>query len=120
MLMGLVAKNAILLVDFTNKLKEEGRTVLDALVEAGRDRLRPILMTTITMVFGMIPLAIASGASSENKNGLGWVIIGGLLSSLLLTLVLVPSVYMTMENIKLKLQTKFSRKHKVSEIPVLD
>ncbi len=118
--MGLVAKNAILLVDFTNKLKEEGRTVLEALVEAGKERLRPILMTTIAMVFGMIPLAIACGVSSENKNGLGWVIIGDLLSSLLLTLILVPSVYMTMENVKLKLQMKLSWKQKVSDIPVLD
>lgn len=100
MLMGLVAKNAILLVDFTNKLREEGRSVLDALVEAGKERLRPILMTTIAMVFGMLPLAIASGAGSETKNGLAWVIIGGLTSSLLLTLVLVPAVYSTMENAK--------------------
>jgi HAE1 family hydrophobic/amphiphilic exporter-1 len=114
MLMGLVAKNAILLVDFTNKLKEEGRTVIEALVEAGKERLRPILMTTISMVFGMIPLAIATGTASENKNGLGWVIIGGLLSSLLLTLILVPAVYITMENIKMKFQSKFARKKEVT------
>ena len=111
MLMGLVAKNAILLVDFTNKLKEEGASILDALVEAGKERLRPILMTTVAMVFGMLPLAISTGASSESKNGLAWVIIGGLISSLLLTLILVPSVYMSMENLKIKLQHKFSKKH---------
>jgi HAE1 family hydrophobic/amphiphilic exporter-1 len=110
MLMGLVAKNAILLVDFTNKLKEEGASVLEALVEAGKERLRPILMTTIAMIFGMLPLALSTGASSETKNGLAWVIIGGLTSSLLLTLILVPSVYMSMENIKVKLQHRFLKK----------
>ncbi|MDP4172896.1 MAG: efflux RND transporter permease subunit [Bacteroidota bacterium] len=115
MLMGLVAKNAILIVDFTNKLKEEGATVLEALVEAGKERLRPILMTTIAMVFGMIPLAIASGASSESKNGLAWVIIGGLTSSLMLTLILVPSVYMLAENLKVRVMKKFKKKAVVAE-----
>ena len=110
MLMGLVAKNAILLVDFTNKLKEEGASVLEALVKAGKERLRPILMTTIAMIFGMLPLALSTGASSETKNGLAWVIIGGLTSSLLLTLILVPSVYMSMENIKVKLRHRFLKK----------
>ncbi len=110
MLMGLVAKNAILLVDFTNKLKEEGASVLEALVEAGKERLRPILMTTVAMVFGMLPLALSTGASSESKNGLAWVIIGGLTSSLLLTLILVPSVYMSMENVKEKVRLKFLKK----------
>ncbi len=119
MLMGLVAKNAILLVDFTNNLKEKGYGVLEALVEAGKERLRPILMTTIAMVFGMLPLAIASGASAESKNGLAWVIIGGLISSLLLTLVLVPCVYMIMENVKVKYGKKFS-KNKVKADPVMN
>ena len=108
MLMGLVAKNAILLVDFTNKLKEEGASIQEALVEAGKERLRPILMTTIAMIFGMLPLAISTGASSESKNGLAWVIIGGLISSLVLTLVLVPCVYFTAETIKTKL---FAKRH---------
>ena len=110
MLIGLVAKNAILIVDFTNKLKETGLSLVEALVEAGKERLRPILMTTIAMVFGMIPLAVSHSAGSESKNGLAWIIIGGLLSSLLLTLVLVPSVYMTMENAKNRLAKKFHRK----------
>jgi len=119
MLMGLVAKNAILLVDFTNKLKEEGASILEALVEAGKERLRPILMTTVAMIFGMLPLAISSGASSESKNGLAWVIIGGLTSSLLFTLILVPSVYMSMENVKLKYGKRFS-KNKVKAEPVMN
>ncbi len=100
MLLGLVAKNAILLVDFTNHLKEQGHNVVDALIEAGKERLRPILMTTLAMVFGMLPIALASGSSAEVKNGMAWVIIGGLLSSLLLTLLLVPSMYLVVDRLK--------------------
>jgi HAE1 family hydrophobic/amphiphilic exporter-1 len=110
MLMGLVAKNAILLVDFTNHLREQGMSVRDALIEAGRERLRPILMTTLAMVFGMLPIALAKGAGAETKNGLAWVIIGGLTSSLLLTLVLVPSAYMTFERIISKVRGWFGKK----------
>jgi hydrophobic/amphiphilic exporter-1 (mainly G- bacteria), HAE1 family len=116
MLIGLVTKNAILIVDFTNKLRAEGRSVREALIEAGKERLRPILMTTFSMVFGMLPIAIASGASAESKNGLAWVIIGGLTSSLIFTLVLVPSVYTSMENYKEKFKRLFSRKNQI--IPV--
>jgi HAE1 family hydrophobic/amphiphilic exporter-1 len=113
MLIGLVAKNAILLVDFTNQLKAEGKGVHESLIEAGKERLRPILMTTFAMIFGMLPIAMATGASSESKNGLAWVIIGGLTSSLLLTLVLVPSVYFTMEKYKEKFRRKFGKKEPV-------
>lgn len=105
-LIGLVAKNAILLVDFTNNLRAEGRGLKEALIEAGKERLRPILMTTLAMVFGMFPIAIATGAGAEIKNGLAWVIIGGLISSLILTLVLVPCVYHSAETIKMKFQRK--------------
>jgi HAE1 family hydrophobic/amphiphilic exporter-1 len=100
MLIGLVSKNAILLVDFTNKRREEGLDVKAALVEAGRERIRPILMTTMTMIFGMLPLAMASAAGSEFKRGLGWVLIGGLTSSMLMTLVVVPVVYMIIDKIR--------------------
>jgi len=93
MLIGLVCKNAILLVDFTNHRKEAGESTYNALIQANHARLRPILMTTIAMVFGMIPIAIAKGAAAEMNNGLAWVIIGGLLSSLFLTLIIVPVVY---------------------------
>jgi len=116
MLLGLVMKNAILIVDFTNKLRDEGRTVREALMEAGKERLRPILMTTFSMIFGMLPIALASGASAESKNGLAWVIIGGLTSSLIFTLVLVPAVYTTMENYKEKFNRIFSRKNQTIEI----
>jgi HAE1 family hydrophobic/amphiphilic exporter-1 len=106
MLMGLVAKNAILIVDFTNQLRATGMEVKEALKKAGQGRMRPILMTTLSMVIGMMPIALASGTASEWKNGLAWVIIGGLLSSLILTVYLVPVVYYAVENLKMKLTRK--------------
>jgi len=99
MLIGLVCKNAILLVDFTNQRKAEGESTYNALIQANHARLRPILMTTIAMVFGMVPIALASGAAAEMNNGLAWVIIGGLLSSLFLTLIIVPVVYAIFDSI---------------------
>lgn len=103
MLMGLVAKNGILLVDFTNQLKAQGLQLKEALVEAGKERLRPILMTTVAMIFGMLPIALSNGPGSEFKRSMAWVIIGGLSSSLLLTLVVVPSVYYVIDRIKEKI-----------------
>jgi HAE1 family hydrophobic/amphiphilic exporter-1 len=99
MLIGLVAKNAIILVDFTNQMKAEGKSTHEALILANHARLRPILMTTIAMVIGMLPIALASGAGAEWKNGLAWVIIGGLLSSLFLTLIVVPVMYLIFDRI---------------------
>ena len=99
MLIGLVAKNAIMLVDFANHRKQEGEDTVTALIQANHARLRPILMTTIAMVAGMIPLAIASSAGAEINNALAIVIIGGLLSSLFLTLIVVPLVYLIFDNI---------------------
>ncbi|MCC3217216.1 efflux RND transporter permease subunit [Chryseobacterium sp. X308] len=93
MLIGLVAKNAILIVDFTNARKAAGANTHDALVQANHARLRPILMTTIAMIFGMLPIALATGAGAEMNKGLAWVVIGGLTSSLFLTLIIVPVVY---------------------------
>lgn len=110
MLMGLVAKNGILIVDFTNQLKAEGLPVEKALNEAGRERLRPILMTTLAMILGMLPIAMASGPGSEVKNGMAWVIIGGLTSSMILTLFVVPSMYLIVEKIKMR-SSKRSSKH---------
>ena len=100
MLVGLVIKNAILIVDFVNQLKAEGKSRYDALMEGTMERFRPILMTTIAMVIAMIPIAIATGAGSEWKNGLAWVLIGGLTSSMLLTLIIVPVVYLAVDTIK--------------------
>ena len=93
MLIGLVCKNAIMLVDFANQRKAAGESTYKALLQANHARLRPILMTTIAMVFGMIPIALAKGAGAEMNNGLAWVVIGGLVSSLFLTLIIVPVVY---------------------------
>lgn len=100
MLMGLVVKNAILIVDFTNQLKTEGKHFKEALLIAGKGRLRPILMTTLSMAIGMLPIAMATGTAAEWKNGLAWVIIGGLLSSLILTVFLVPMIYYLVDTAK--------------------
>ena len=93
MLVGLVGKNAILVVDFTNKLKENGMEWQNALITATKLRFRPILMTNITMIIGLLPIALAGGAGSEWKNGLAWALIGGLSSSMFLTLIVVPVIY---------------------------
>jgi HAE1 family hydrophobic/amphiphilic exporter-1 len=106
MLMGLVVKNAILIVDFTNQLKAEGKHFKEALIIAGKGRMRPILMTTLSMVVGMLPIAMATGTAAEWKNGLAWVIIGGLLSSLILTVFLVPMVYYLVDTAKEKLNRR--------------
>lgn len=110
MLLGLVSKNAILIVDFTNQLKEEGRDVREALIEAGKERLRPILMTTLAMILGMLPIALASGAGAEVKNGMAWVIIGGLTSSMLLTLFVVPAMYLIIDGLLARIQHKKDKK----------
>ena len=99
MLIGLVAKNAILVVDFTNKLKSEGVEVKEALIEAVRIRFRPILVTTLAMVIGMLPIALATGPGAEWKNGLAWALIGGLSSSMFLTLIVVPVIYYIFDRI---------------------
>lgn len=103
MLIGLVTKNAILLVDFANHRKAEGDSTFDALVSANHARLRPILMTTIAMVMGMVPIAMAQGDGADMNRGLAIVIIGGLLSSLFLTLVVVPVVYSIFDGIQRRL-----------------
>jgi HAE1 family hydrophobic/amphiphilic exporter-1 len=110
MLIGLVTKNAILLVDRTNQTRlEQGLSVYDALLEAAKSRLRPILMTTFTMVFGMTPIALSTAAGSEWKSGLAMGIIGGLLSSLFLTLIVVPVVYMKVDEWKEKVPAFFKK-----------
>ena len=106
MLMGLVTKNSILIVDFTNQMKAEGKHYKEAIVLASKGRMRPILMTTLSMAIGMLPIALGTGTSAEWKNGLAWVIIGGLLSSLALTVYLVPMVYDIVDSLKAKLSKK--------------
>jgi len=112
MLLGLVAKNAILIVDFTNHLKEQGKTTYNALLEAVKERMRPILMTTIAMVIGMIPIATATGSGAEWKNGLAWILIGGLTSSMFLTIIVVPMIYYSMDRIADKFTFRKAKKKK--------
>jgi hypothetical protein len=97
MLMGLVTKNAILLVDFANHARQGGKSVADALLEAGLVRMRPIMMTTAAMVFGMLPLALALDEGGELQAPMGRAIIGGVITSTLLTLVVVPVIYAYIE-----------------------
>ena len=93
LLMGLVKKNAILLVDYTNVLRERGMSRREAILQAGPVRMRPILMTTFAMVFGMLPIALGVGEGAETRAPMGISVIGGLLTSLFLTLVVVPAAY---------------------------
>jgi multidrug efflux pump subunit AcrB len=102
MLVGLVAKNAIIVVDFAGQLQQEGMEVKAALIEATRKRFRPIVMTTLAIVIGMLPIAFAQGPGAEWKNGLAWALIGGLTSSMFLTLIVIPLVYYGFDRIKAK------------------
>jgi HAE1 family hydrophobic/amphiphilic exporter-1 len=99
MLMGLVTKNGILLVDYANVLRDRGMERNAALVEAGATRLRPILMTTFAMIFGMVPVAFAFGEGSEFRSPMGQAVIGGLVTSTLLTLFVVPAVYSILDDL---------------------
>ena len=109
MLMGLVTKNAILLVDFFNQARERGTPVNEALLEAGSIRLRPILMTTLAMVFGMLPLALGLGEGATQRAPMAHAVIGGLISSTLLTLVVVPVVLVYIDRLSLWATRRFSR-----------
>ena len=93
LLFGMVGKNAILVVDFANQAVKDGKNVDDALLEAGEKRLRPILMTTFAMIGAMLPLAFGTGAGSETNAPMALAIIGGLVSSTILTLLVVPAIY---------------------------
>jgi multidrug efflux pump len=92
-LIGLITKHGILIVDFANRLQEEGRSRIDAVVEGSTLRLRPILMTTFAMVLGALPLVLATGAGAESRMQIGWVIVGGMTLGTLLTLFVVPCAY---------------------------
>lgn len=118
MLIGLVAKNAIMLVDFANHKKELGYSTYDSLVAANHARFRPILMTTIAMVIGMLPIAMATGDGADMNRGLAIVIIGGLLSSLFLTLIIVPVIYSIFDGIGRRFRK--GKKADYSELMVAD
>ncbi len=98
MLMGLVTKNAILLVDFTKVLRSRGMDRTEALITAGRTRLRPIMMTTLAMIFGMLPLALAIGAGAEMRAPMARAVVGGLITSTFLTLLVVPVMYSVLDD----------------------
>src|SRR5262249_9046546 len=98
--MGLVTKNAILLVDFANQARASGLERNAALIQAGSTRLRPIVMTTLAMIFGMLPLAFAIGAGAEMRAPKARAVIGGLITSTLLTLVVVPVVYTYLDGLR--------------------
>ncbi len=102
LLIGLVSKNSILLVTYANSLREQGRDALSAMREAGRIRLRPILMTSVAAIFGALPIAFGVGAGSGSRRPLGYAIVGGLLLSTLLTLFLVPAVFVVFERLRAK------------------
>ena len=93
MLVGIVVKNGIVMVDYTNLLIERGTSMLDAVVAAGKSRLRPVLMTSLTTIFGMVPMAMGWGDGSELWQPMGVAVIGGLTCSTFLTLLVVPTIY---------------------------
>lgn len=100
MLIGLVTKNGILIVEFANQLREQGRTKYEAIVEASEARLRPILMTSLAIALGALPIALSLGAASASRIGMGVVIVGGTLFSLLLTLYVIPAVYLMWSRVR--------------------
>jgi len=107
MLMGLVTKNAILLVDFTNQGMRAGKSRHDAILDAGQVRLRPILMTTMAMIFGMLPMAIGGADGGEQNSPMGRAVIGGLITSTLLTLVVVPVLFTYLDTWGRKVAARF-------------
>ncbi|MES2685299.1 MAG: efflux RND transporter permease subunit [Pseudomonadota bacterium] len=118
MLMGLVTKNAILLVDFAIRMRNEGMERSEALLVAARVRLRPILMTTLAMIFGMVPLAFALTEGSEQRAPMGQAVIGGVITSSLLTLVVVPVVYCYLDDLAQWLKRRFTGRRSVTEAAV--
>jgi len=100
LLIGLVSKNSILLVTYANQLRQEGHDAISAMREAGRIRLRPILMTSVATIFGALPIALGLGAGAGSRRPLGYSIIGGMLLSTMLTLFLVPSVFVLFERLR--------------------
>jgi multidrug efflux pump len=106
MLMGLATKNSILLVDYTNQMRERGVGTREAILEAGRTRLRPILMTAVSTIFGILPIAIGLGAGAEGRRPLGVAVVAGMTTSTLLTLLIVPVVYSMIDDLLAKLRER--------------
>ena len=106
LLIGLVTKNSILLVEYANQLKARGLSTIEAVLESGRVRLRPILMTSVATIMGALPIAFGLGAGSTSRRPLGYAIVGGLLFSTVLTLYLVPAVYVMLDLARVKVQKR--------------
>ena len=106
LLIGLVAKNSILLVEYANQLRERGRSVIDAVLESGRIRLRPILMTSVATVMGALPIMLGLGAGSQSRKPLGYAIVGGVIFSTVLTLFLVPVAYVLLDGLQSRLRRR--------------
>jgi HAE1 family hydrophobic/amphiphilic exporter-1 len=115
MLMGLVTKNGILLIDFVNKEREAGRDRRTAILNSARIRVRPIIMTTAAMIFGMLPLAFALGEGAEQRAPMAHAVIGGLITSTLLTLFIVPVVYSMLDDLSARV---LGRKPPMEPVPV--
>jgi multidrug efflux pump subunit AcrB len=111
LLIGLVTKNSILLVEYINQLKEKGMTTIEAALESGRIRLRPILMTSVATVMGALPIALGLGAGSLSRRPLGYAIVGGMLFSTLLTLYVVPAVYVIFDGLQARMRRRSGVPH---------
>jgi hydrophobic/amphiphilic exporter-1 (mainly G- bacteria), HAE1 family len=109
LLMGIVAKNAILLIDFAKWQHESGMPLREALIEAGRVRLRPIMMTTLALIAGMIPVAIGAGEGADFRAPLGRAVIGGVITSTILTLIVIPTIYEIFSEWRSKLSRRFRK-----------
>ncbi|MFN2572369.1 MAG: efflux RND transporter permease subunit, partial [Gemmatimonadales bacterium] len=119
LLIGLVTKNSILLVEYANQLKERGKSTIDAMLESGRIRLRPILMTSVSTIMGAIPIAYGLGAGSTSRRPLGYAIVGGILFSTVLTLFLVPVAYVTFDTLRERLHERRVRRRAERLVPAI-
>ena len=107
MLIGLAAKNSILIVEFAEHLRKDGRSILEAAVESARIRLRPILMTSFAFILGVLPLAYATGAGSGARNSVGTAVAGGMLASTFLSIMFIPVLYVTIRTLAPGRKSKF-------------
>ena len=110
MLIGLASKNAILIVEFANQLKDKGLSITDAAIKASEERLRPILMTALSFIFGILPLALATGAGAAARQSLGTAVLGGMIVSTLLSLFIVPVLYIVIGSVRERWQERQSKK----------